>query len=1015
MEDNFLTKEYFRVQKEYSLKYGEKTVVMMQKGKFYEIYGFVDESGVEHGLAIDLSDEFGLKLAYTNSNFKVTMKDPYMVGFPCPAYDLKWKELFIQHGYTIVRMDEQPQGPTDKLIPRKVVEVVSPGTFVDSLTLLNNILCIYIEVTKVEKKYIGTILSSQKSLEELSLIAGVSCIDVSTGKNKVCEVYSNESFKASVLQDLYRIILSSSPKEVLVYLKSNVPGLFAVYKPFIIKTLGLDKISSVIINDFVDINFLKPGYQEQIFKKVFKQSSAYQPLSSLHHGSVSYSLLLQYIYDHNQILLDKLCNPNLKWNDDDKYLKLAYNACIQLHLIPTSQSSIIGKNKRLYGSSQNKSTKNITSLIDVVDYTNTPLGKRYLYKMLTSPFTSVEKIKCYHDLTEEMIDIQQTNNFIGKYLEKFPDIEKLHRKVIFKDIKLQELYQLFQGYIKTVQLFSSIKQSKKGKLQKFVSEVFSGKERKLFNECIKFINENINLEELSKVSSFGDQPFVMDGVNEEIDELKIRYQEKQNNLNKIIDTLVQCISKASKSAKGNNIVVYESGIKSLDDEESGTAPYIYTTKARSKILGTAQSNQKLIVSTGDIDLTSLCGELSFEELKANKSKISSPVISEICSSIDEIRNKVYKFNQEFYQQVLEKLSSLSAMNQSIHRFIAVLDYISSNAKGAIENKYFKPCVLEAESSFVEFKNIRHPLVEKIIDSEYITNDIELKGKGLLLYGLNSSGKTCLTKAIGVNLIMAQAGMYTAGSLTFSPYTRVLTRLTGSDDMLKGISSYGVELSELKSILLEANHRSLVLGDELTRGTETCSGSAISTATIISLVNKKSTFILSSHMHHLPQTNYIKDLIPEKLLIKHLTTSYDEEQGILVYDRKLKEGQGANYYGIEVAKSLGFDKDFIDLSNKIRKEVAQENQFLISPKTSRYNSMLYVDSCSLCSKHTDLETHHIREQKEADAKGFIDHFHKNNIFNLFVLCKSCHNNLHKDNKKIIAQPTSDGYKYMVTKE
>jgi DNA mismatch repair protein MutS len=305
------------------------------------------------------------------------------------------------------------------------------------------------------------------------------------------------------------------------------------------------------------------------------------------------------------------------------------------------------------------------------------------------------------------------------------------------------------------------------------------------------------------------------------------------------------------------------------------------------------------------------------------------------------------------------------------------------------------------------KDIRHPLVEKIIETEYITNSLNLSGEGLLLYGLNSSGKTCLTKAIGVNIILAQAGLYTACKLVYSPYQMVLTRLTGNDDLLRGKSSFAVELSELKSILKVANEKSLVLGDELTRGTETCSGSALSVTTMNTLAKRGSTFVLSTHMHHLPSMKQLN----KNIIVKHLTTHYDEEKKVLVYDRLLKDGQGSNYYGIEVAKSLGFDKDFLDEAIRIRAEMIG-NTHLLNTKVSRYNSKLYVDQCLLCSKSTGLETHHLREQVEADEKGFIDHFHKDERFNLLVLCKECHIKIHADKKKIIGQNTSLGVQYKV---
>ncbi|MFN9955062.1 MAG: MutS-related protein, partial [bacterium] len=121
-------------------------------------------------------------------------------------------------------------------------------------------------------------------------------------------------------------------------------------------------------------------------------------------------------------------------------------------------------------------------------------------------------------------------------------------------------------------------------------------------------------------------------------------------------------------------------------------------------------------------------------------------------------------------------------------------------------------------------NLRHPIIERLITNvEYIGNDISLNQNGILLYGINASGKSSLMKALGLAIIMVQSGMYVpATSFEFSPYHHIFTRICGNDDIYRGMSSFVVEMSELRNILQRADERSLVIGDEICCGTEAIS-------------------------------------------------------------------------------------------------------------------------------------------------------------------------------------------------
>ncbi|GAH16362.1 unnamed protein product, partial [marine sediment metagenome] len=263
--------------------------------------------------------------------------------------------------------------------------------------------------------------------------------------------------------------------------------------------------------------------------------------------------------------------------------------------------------------------------------------------------------------------------------------------------------------------------------------------------------------------------------------------------------------------------------------------------------------------------------------------------------------------------------------------------------------------------------MRHPISELLIDSEYITNDIKLGGDqahGMLLYGTNTSGKSCLSKAITLNLILAQMGCYTACKIKYVLYKRIITRLSGHDNLIKGLSSFMVEMIELRTILRNGDKNTFVPIDELCRTTESKSEFCLTLETILELVKRKVTFVLSTHMHKLSNSEHIKELVPDKLKVCHLSVHYDSGLNELIYDRKLTEGSGNSVYGIEVAKSI-LDPDFMKNVDLRYKEISGERTEIVTPNKSRYNSKVYVSECILCKTSVNLETHHINEQKDAD--------------------------------------------------
>lgn len=254
----------------------------------------------------------------------------------------------------------------------------------------------------------------------------------------------------------------------------------------------------------------------------------------------------------------------------------------------------------------------------------------------------------------------------------------------------------------------------------------------------------------------------------------------------------------------------------------------------------------------------------------------------------------------------------------------------------------------------------------------------------------------LIKSIGVSVILAQAGMYVpCDSMEFSIYNKVITRINSSDNILKGNSSFEVEMIELGNILRNSDQNTLVIMDELCKGTETVSANALVASALIELHSKYTSFILATHLRFISEYHGIKNIIK----IKHLSVEILEDN--IIYNRKLIDGPGSELYGLEVAKYLGLPKNFITQAYLIRNELIGKPKTLLSTKKSRYNKDKLVDQCELCSYKpvlkTDvpLDTHHINFQCTFGTADIGVH----DKHNLTVLCVSCHQSLHAGNIKI----------------
>lgn len=1036
-----IMREYFALQEEYERQFGPKTVVLYTLGSFLDCFQYCPSEDANPqrstpiGHAIEVASILNITLTSRDSSKPHSLDNAFMAGLPVIAYE-KHKQVLLDHHYTIVRIDQEKTG-TGKAakIDRYVGEIVSAATDLDgssSVTPTNNLVSIYLEQQRGAKR-----------CEDIIMIAGMSCLDVSTGQSVVAEAYSKETDQVTAIQEVYRFLAAHQPREVLLTINSAQAAAYVNYAK---ETLELGRYPNVVIQTEIKPDFLKAVYHQQILTKIFasepnpfgtisprrtnnlqeqarnlvnglnprlkvmggselstgvikvKQFSILEDLhlERLHYGTISYIMMLYYCSTHNEKIIQQLQKPDTTWTDVNKHLILAHNAIAQLSILPDSS---IRKGKT------NESIS-YDSLLSVVDSTSTALGRRFLRSMILNPITDPDQLELYYNMTQELIDHPELLNWLDNILRKLPDFERLHRRLNLDILKPRELMVLCRGYLSLVEVHARIQGSSCPALHKLL---LSPEIKARYNACLEEVLTQIDLDKLdtcyltkvekpngSEIILEFDEVFLREGVEAETDKLRQAHASYENQLQMICEHLNGCLN----GSRGKTVELTTPKRKktATSDTSETTGTGLYTSPSRAQTL-------KMLASSINLEL---CGKLEFATVRKDLIMITSDVIAPLCTDLIAVQSTLEK---HLYTEYLKILASIQKYNffWAVNRLIATLDFIKSNARTSLRHKYYRPTIVrDAPASFVEFEDLRHPIIERLIQAQYISNNVALgmNPQGILLYGCNSSGKSSLTKSIGINLIMAQAGLFTAGKIRFHPYRQLITRLSGHDDLFKGHSSFVIEMMELRTILRNSNQHTLVLGDELSRGSESLSASSLTVATIEALVQRKSSFIFSTHLHNLPEMEEIKALPAGALRICNLSTTYDEKLETLIYDRKLQDGSGSSLYGIEVAKYLGIDRQFIERANTIRQRLITTGN-LFSTKKSRYNNKVYVDSCSLCQRKLNLQTHHIHEQHEADEKGFIGNFHKDAAFNLVVLCDECHKKLHKEKKRIEIKQTVNG--------
>ena len=619
-----------------------------------------------------------------------------------------------------------------------------------------------------------------------NLIMGISGVDLTTGRNFIYENSSSKLDPLFTLDETYRLIINYNPCEILL-ISDKIKE---ETKKKILNMINNNCLIHKKWNEYELLNYIKKiDYQNNILKKSFTNNSMlsiieYLNLERFQLGLISFCSLLQFAYEHNNEIIKDLKYPEILNNSHN--LSIEYNSALQLNIISNND--------------------NEKPLLDILNRCYTAFGSRVFKERLLNPINDKNKLlERYNNIQNYLIDNKY--KIINKFLSNINDLERIKRKIIMKKLNPCEWGSIINSIENSLEIFKFLN---KENLIQITNNIINNYEILNIDECSKYNTNDIK----SNIFNVG--------VFKDLDELNNNYE---INYKKILEI----ISKINSFGDTNCKIDY--------NDNDGF--YITITKKRFE---TVEKINKKFMDQFDKKLLNTNNSY---KLTSNEIKTASNIIRDIQNDINLISIKRYN---EFLSNFIK--DSNDDLDNIIKNLIDI-DITSCNAKNAYEFKYYKPNIdFISNNSYIDAENLRHPIIENLItDVEYIGNDIQLNQNGILLYGINSSGKSSFMKSIGLSIIMAQSGMFVpATNFNYSPYNHIMTRICGNDNIYKGMSSFIVEMTELRNIIQRADKNSLIIGDEVCSGTEPISGISIVSSTINELIEKKSSFIFTSHLH-----------------------------------------------------------------------------------------------------------------------------------------------------------------------
>lgn len=1035
-------------------------VVFMQVGSFYEIY-YAAPSHVtdkETGVA---TDEFYARLrrpvleACKACDLKHSKKQAvalsgryeiFMSGFQLLQLEKYLSILVEEHGFSVPVYTQEFDGPN---APRSLKHVYSPGTYIpeERVSLTNHIMCVWVEVTR--------------RLDRVHL--GVATIDAGTSKTS-CDEFSREyHLQPTTFDDVERSVSIYRPSEVIF-----VGNLDAKTLETIVHFVGVDSkavrcVSTLKDDPKFNEHAAKCGkqlYQDGLIRRFFPSiysDTFFHDFALRPVGTQAFCFLLHFVQVHNERLLRDLVPPNIDALHKSRQVVLANNCLEQLNVVDPRGN--LRTNVNADTEATHRRTRNVRSLLGYLDECLTRIGRREFHHVLQHPIADAKQLEESYDLIGHVLSLP--HNFLDSLREKMRDLsdcEHFHYKRRTQRVSPFDFYVLYQNLtccfdlVRTVSSDTVLRAFFEDRLSPIMDPTGHALDEcsAQFHAAANFIDAHFHLDALidERRPTFQRNIFVkgnylaldekhethlyagvkLDAIRDHLDGLLARTEkgalgrDKDKDKNKtrsFVSKNVHAMTPTDLSVTERRAGNLRREIERVAAANGGShlvdVPYARYEDALCDTK--AQGHGQVASATGTIQFD--LAQIDFRPRSTHTTKaavdqiIVHPTIKDLAASVHSSSDELVRHLHEAFEDATARFyDAFRPTLDMLVAFIRHLDVLQCKAHVARVRHLARPVVVpetDSPDAFVHVDGLRHCLVEANSDNEtYVSNDVRLgagPAAGILLYGTNAVGKTCLIKALGMAVLMAQAGFYVpCDAMRFSPYRHIFTRIVNRDDLFRGLSTFALEMSELRTILQMHDERSLVLGDELCSGTENVSAISIFVAGLEQLHAKRTSFIFATHFHelqHLPEVQALGGLA-----MKHMKVHYDAETKRLVYDRKLCDGCGDAMYGLEVCRSLFLSNDFLARAHEVRANLSRHSAAeppVLRQKRTAYSRRKLVGMCERCKARPATETHHLVPQKAAGPDGYVSTdrgtFHKDHPANLKPLCEECHLLEHNDHNQI----------------
>ena len=513
-------------------------------------------------------------------------------------------------------------------------------------------------------------------------------------------------------------------------------------------------------------------------------------------------------------------------------------------------------------------------LIDVIDNTISPMGGRLLKRWLALPSTDKDLISQRHNIVDHFILEEEHRNFVCELLSSLSDIERLVSKIATKKITPRELYNLNES-LKTIKpLKNKFKKTSCKDLNKLTNSLSSCEDFIKIIDTTLSENPPVNINKGNSISS---------EFSKELKELRSLSKNNKDYLDDMLRQQSEITNIPSLKISSNNVFGYYIEVRNTHKEK---VPEGWIRK------------QTLVNAERYIT----------EELKDYESKILGA------------EERIMQLEIKFFDELLNSCQLFIREIQNNSSLIANLDCLASFSSLSISKNYVRP---EINDSFeIEIINGKHPVIESQlpIDKPYIPNSISLNKENqqiIMITGPNMSGKSAILRQTAIICLLAQIGCFVpAEKLKMGIIDKIFTRVGASDNISMGESTFMVEMNETALILNNISERSLILLDEIGRGTSTYDGISIAWAISEYLHNHKSKpkTLFATHYHELNQ------MAGSFERIKNFNVSIKEENNQILFLRKLIPGSSEHSFGIHVAKMAGMPKDVLDKANDMLKQL-----------------------------------------------------------------------------------------------